>query len=160
MPHRPSFPSGISQYLAHAVHFTLPCGSFLNNSASFPKNWLFNCNNTLFMHFNIIKWLCSLKEIPRVEDSDKSAGNVNSQSSDFLLLLSYAKPPFNYQMFCGIVTRNYTKGSHTHKTIPRLEITLRLLKKPLVICLIPLFSRNHCRVGITRNANLFGANSP
>jgi hypothetical protein len=112
------------------------------------------------MHFNIIKWLCSLKDIPQAEDSYMSAGNVNSQSSDSLLLLSYAKQPFNFQMFCGIVTRNHTKGLDTYKTIPLLEITLRLLKKPLVICLTPLFSRNHCRVGITRKANLLGPNSP
>ena len=160
MPQRPSLPSGISQYLAQAVHFILPFGSFLNNSASFPKKWLFNCNNTLYMHFNVIKWPCCLKVIPQVEVSYKSACNVNSQRSDSLLILSYAKTPFNAQMFCGIVTRNYTKDSSTHKTIPHLEITLRLLKKPLVICLTPLFSRNHCRVGITRKANLLGPNSP
>jgi hypothetical protein len=42
-------------------------------------------------------------------------------------------------MFCETVTRKYSKGSDTYKTIPRLEITLRLLKNPLAIFLTPLF---------------------
>ncbi len=91
------------------------------------------------MHFNIVKWFCSIKKTPQAEDSYKSAGNVNSQRSDSRWSLSYAKPPFNSQMFCGIVTRNYTKGSKTDKNNTHLEIALRLLKEPLVIRLTPLF---------------------
>ncbi len=49
------------------------------------------------------------------------------------------KATFQFSMFCGIVTRNYTKDSNPNKTIPRLEIAMHLLKKPLVICLTPIF---------------------
>lgn len=56
IPQRPSLPSGISQYRAQAVHFILPFDSFMNNSASFPKLWLFNCNNIIctFQHYKSV----------------------------------------------------------------------------------------------------------
>src|SRR5215469_14548665 len=43
IPQRSILPSGISQSLAHVVHFILPLGSSTYNSASLPKTLFRSC---------------------------------------------------------------------------------------------------------------------